>query len=701
MNRPRLDVEMYQIADDAVLKHFRTDGTGWDWCWAGWQRDWMDATPQRYAYRCLPLAIMNQTGWWIRNPVGFTATWRGRPEPGSIDFRFEASQELWAQWINSQFGAGIITWNTPFLFRTRPHGSRLFVCGPVNSFKANVQPMSALIESDWISMSFTMNWKVIVPNQPVRFELAEPLFQAIPLASNICADLEEASVSYQKLSDNPELHRAYLEWDRQRRLFHEGKTSGDVNPDDWQKDYFHGRDAIGREAAPDHMTKLKAPTVRYRTATNPPSVPIPAAASQARAAAPDDRPSDGRFPRPAHRSPHAEHPEAPQFHESLFQTYLATAMIEPALDPAEEPDAPFDQPGVKQVGLAYQSRMGTPASPIDSASMRQVDDEWRRWIAENLMIGQPPESILEVMVSSGFARDDSAREIDLALQSPYFKGSELLRNRLTKRDWVLAALRKSNRLHPDSAEVPRRHRLSREEFLREYYSTNRPVVITGMMDDWPALGKWNLDYFAEELGDRDVEVQMGRTASANYEIEQQKYTRRIRFREFVEKVRTAGETNDLYMTANNDSFNRQSLPELWDDIVQIPEYLASGDAGGFFWMGPAGTITPFHHDLTNNLMAQVIGRKRLKIAPSWDMPLMRNHLHCFSRIDGRGTPPAPRPQLFEPQILEFTLQPGEVLFLPVGCVHYVEGLDIAVTVSFTNFAFDNDYASFYSTYGPV
>ena len=128
--------------------------------------------------------------------------------------------------------------------------------------------------------------------------------------------------------------------------------------------------------------------------------------------------------------------------------------------------------------------------------------------------------------------------------------------------------------------------------------------------------------------------------------------------------------------------------------MQFPEYLDGRDPpGGFFWMGPAGTITPFHHDLTNNFMAQVIGRKRLKIAPSWDMPLMRNHLHVFSQVDGRVTPPRPSPTFDEPQILECILNPGEILFLPIGCLHYVEGLDISVTVSFTNFVFDNDFSS--------
>jgi ribosomal protein L16 Arg81 hydroxylase len=309
--------------------------------------------------------------------------------------------------------------------------------------------------------------------------------------------------------------------------------------------------------------------------------------------------------------------------------------------------------------------------------------------------------MLDVLGSSGFERRDAAREIHLARMSPYLRGAELLRNRLRKREWVLSIYRKLNRLRPNSAEVERRHKLPREDFLREYYTTNRPVIITGMMDDWPAVRKWSLDYFAEHFGDREVELQMNRNSSPDYEAQSAKLVRRIPFGEFLEKVRTARESNDFYLTANNSSHNRAALPELWDDIVQIPEYLRSDESGGFFWMGPAGTITPFHHDLTNNFMAQVMGRKRLEIAPSWDIPLMSNHFHCYSRVDGRVTPPAPHPPIDQPQILECVLHPGEILFLPIGCMHYVQGLDITVTVSFTNFVFDNDFYSRYTCYSAV
>ncbi len=223
-------------------------------------------------------------------------------------------------------------------------------------------------------MSFTMNWKLMLPNHPVRFELGEPLFQAIPLASNICADLEEASVSYQKLSDNPELLRAYQEWDQGRRRFHDQKVSGGVKPNDWQKDYFQGRDPSG-QATEHHMTKVQPPRVRVGT----PRVESPKEASMA--------------------------PE-------------------------------------------HQARQAGPATLVDRSPARPIDDEWRRWIAENLLIGQRPESILEAMTSSGFAPEDSVREINLAVESPYLKGSQLLLDRLKKRDWQLAVYRKCNRLHP-------------------------------------------------------------------------------------------------------------------------------------------------------------------------------------------------------------------------------------------------------------
>ena len=248
-----------------MFRGHRPAETGWDWSWADWQRNWMNETQSKFAYRCLPLTIANQTGWMVYNPVGFTAVWRGRADPGDVEFTFDSEPELWSVWINNQFGHGIVTWNTPFLFRTKPAGSRLLVCGPVNYFKHGIQPLTAIMESDWMSMSFTMNWKLTAAGLAIRFDRGEPLFQVIPLFSNICSDLETAKVTYMKLTDDPEVAQAYTKWNAARLEFHSKKESGKVKPNDWQKDYFSGRDVFGREVASGHTTKLTAPNIVYRS----------------------------------------------------------------------------------------------------------------------------------------------------------------------------------------------------------------------------------------------------------------------------------------------------------------------------------------------------------------------------------------------------------------------------------------------------
>jgi hypothetical protein len=267
MSKSSFEINIYQIAGDDTLKMHRRDGTGWDWGWAERRREWMDATQDHFAYRCLPLTIANQVGLWIRNPVGFTALWRGDARANTVEFRFDAAGEFWKNWVTNHFGYGIITWNTPFLFRTNPPGSRLLICGPVNYFKPNLHPLTAMIESDWIPMSFTMNWKMTWPNETVRFDLGEPIFQAIPLASNICADLEGATVNYCRLEDNPEIHASYKEWQKARDEFHKQQSRGEVR-EGWQKHYFHGQDVAGREADTEHHTKVTPPRIRFARNTH-------------------------------------------------------------------------------------------------------------------------------------------------------------------------------------------------------------------------------------------------------------------------------------------------------------------------------------------------------------------------------------------------------------------------------------------------
>ena len=330
-----------------------------------------------------------------------------------------------------------------------------------------------------------------------------------------------------------------------------------------------------------------------------------------------------------------------------------------------------------------------------------LTDDARRWIAENLLLGASNEDIAARLLQLGCPLPLALSEIRRASESPYLKGADVLRQRLAKRDWLLASYGRLASLDGLLGAVPTVRHLPAAAFFRDYYAAHRPVLIDGLIDGWPAFGRWSLEYFEERLGDAIVEVQTRRNSNPDYEATSDSHKEWMAFRQFLAMLRGVEETNDFYMTANNGGHNRTALAPVWEDVGQIEEYLDRGSGqDGFFWMGPKGTVTPFHHDLTNNLLIQVRGRKTVTLVPSWDTPLMRNSLHCFS---GWASPDAlaALPDSTRPTIMTCTIEPGQALFIPLGWWHHVTGLDTTIGLSFTNFARANDFAQNYTTYGPV
>lgn len=333
-----------------------------------------------------------------------------------------------------------------------------------------------------------------------------------------------------------------------------------------------------------------------------------------------------------------------------------------------------------------------------SASTPIIDDEVRGAIAELLLAGAAPAEVAERLAGRGFVPDMLAAEIARAAKSPYLRAGERLQARLAKRDWVLANNARLERLRGEA--VPRHHRLDATRFFDEFYCTNRPVLVTGLVDHWPALG-WNFETLAARFGAAEIDVQWNREANPLYEVEADRHNARQPFDAVVRRITTGGPSNDFYVTANNSAHNKQVLGSLWDDIGTMPGWLEPREArDGFFWMGPRGTITPFHHDLTNNLLVQIAGTKRVKLVSAAETPRMRNDRHCFSAWRGEDLPAGPG-TAERPPVSEVLLQPGEALFLPIGCWHHVEALTPTIGLSFINFARDNDFYSHYRSYGPL
>jgi hypothetical protein len=234
---------------------------------APYARDWMDATPERYAYRCLPLAIANQSGWLIRNPVTFSVCWDGSAYREGVTLTFASGQPDWR--VTSHFGAGTFTFGMPYLFRTPP-SVNLWVKGPSNWIKDGAQALEGVVETDWLPGTFTMNWKLTRPHHPVRFEKGEPICMLVPVSRGLAEELEPR---YSQLQDNPALAEQYLKWRSERDGFLGAlmRRDPEATARGWQRDYMKGLLPDGGRS-PQHQTRIN---LKEFTEAEPPSVPVP------------------------------------------------------------------------------------------------------------------------------------------------------------------------------------------------------------------------------------------------------------------------------------------------------------------------------------------------------------------------------------------------------------------------------------------
>lgn len=231
-------------------------------------RDWMNATDSRFANRCLPLLMANESGWWILNRDLVTAVWDGGPSRKALTVTYGEQVEADVSaaslfqsdvHVSSNFGYGILTWEIPYIFRTEP-GYNLLARGPANLPKDGASPLEGLVETDWAVAPFTMNWKLTRPGMPVHFESGEPICMIVPQQRG---ELEAVVPRTSELAGDPYLLAGYEQFHRERcsnKLFQALADAGHPGVGDartaWEMHYFRGQTPSG-DPAHAHATKRR------------------------------------------------------------------------------------------------------------------------------------------------------------------------------------------------------------------------------------------------------------------------------------------------------------------------------------------------------------------------------------------------------------------------------------------------------------
>lgn len=327
-----------------------------------------------------------------------------------------------------------------------------------------------------------------------------------------------------------------------------------------------------------------------------------------------------------------------------------------------------------------------------------VPDNLRTWVAENLVRGSKADELIAILIQNGVTPEAAQAELKEAAQHPYLKVAETYINLLKKREWLLQTYDQLLALSPQYGAIERVDLPKVSDFIENYYSKNKPAIFVGAVEHWKALKEWTPEYFRAHHGASQIEIQFGRDTEAQYERHSYKLKKNVSVAQYVDMIKTSSPTNSFYMTANNFEVTNSNLSRLFDDIADIGDgYLdvTKFRSQGYIWFGPAGTITPLHHDLTNNLFVQIHGRKRFRLIPALQVPLLYNYDHVFSNIDLMKPDFQRFPAFANARIFDFEVSPGEILFIPIGWWHHVIALDISISLSFTNFKqMPNDFQGY-------
>jgi len=218
-----------------------------------------------------------------------------------------------------------------------------------------------------------------------------------------------------------------------------------------------------------------------------------------------------------------------------------------------------------------------------------------------------------------------------------------------------------------------------EAFARHCLRPRRPAILTGAIDDWPALTP---EWLAERSGDVRTHAVVDLPAEGNvYERASADHRVESSVAEFVEQLRSPSRTCPCYMVQKPLAAFTGLAAAL--DLGALSALSGHARWQPHVWLGSEGTRSGLHFDAPHNFLAQVYGRKRvILVAP--DRPQLVSPFEWnYSKSQVDPERPALRrfPRFASAVLWEAVLAPGEVLFIPQIWWHHLTSLDVSISVN--------------------
>jgi hypothetical protein len=211
--------------------------------------------------------------------------------------------------------------------------------------------------------------------------------------------------------------------------------------------------------------------------------------------------------------------------------------------------------------------------------------------------------------------------------------------------------------------------LTKEEFITHYFKPQKPVVIKKMVDDWPAVKKWNLDYMAQVAGDKIVPLYDNRPVDYKDGFNEPHAT--MSMREYIDLLKREPTKYRIFL------WNiLKEVPELQKDY-NFPDFgikLMKGLPMLFFGGKDSYTFMHYDIDLANIFHFHFQGKKEAILFDQSQTKYLYKVPHSLiTREDIDFTNPdySTFPALKKAKGLIANLEHGNMLYMPEGYWHYM------------------------------
>lgn len=238
-------------------------------------------------------------------------------------------------------------------------------------------------------------------------------------------------------------------------------------------------------------------------------------------------------------------------------------------------------------------------------------------------------------------------------------------------------------------EIERIEKPAVEVFYKNYILASKPVILTGVIDEWKAVLTWTIDYLRERVGHKEVNINVSETerfiGTKKEGFETLKT--QMKFSEYMEYLEKKGGGYNKQYYLQQESLS-ESFPELKPDI-EIPHYFDEKYLGYMgFWISGANKVSPLHYDVMDNLLAQIKGEKKLVLFAPEQIDLLypfpiRSQIPHISQVDIERIDSTKFTKFAKAKSVECVLKAGEILFIPVLWWHQVYSqADLNISVNF-------------------